>query len=154
MRYSHQLKKSSIEMKHTNVSENNVTTKGSLQTLAVTPDLPELEGNLTAVMAKVKYTATDCQACRKSEHPGRCYTSNNIISVLLDSGSDGDLWFHEKGTPMHFLYLTRQVPLPWHTSNGSFLTKGRSQVVLKFFEYSNSWEYTVTPDVVEYDKKE
>jgi hypothetical protein len=39
-------------------------------------------------------------------------------------------------------------------SNGSFLTKGRSQVVLKFFEHSNSQEYTVTPDVVEYDKKE
>jgi len=36
----------------------------------------------------------------------------------------------------------------------SIKKKGRSQVVLKFFEYSNSWEYTVTPDVVEYDKKE
>ena len=33
------------EMKHTNVSENNVTTTGSLETLAVTPDLPKLEGN-------------------------------------------------------------------------------------------------------------
>jgi hypothetical protein len=39
-------------------------------------------------------------------------------------------------------------------SNGSFLTKGRSKVVLKIFEYSNSREYIVTPDVVEYDKKE
>jgi hypothetical protein len=47
------------EMKHTNVSENNVTTKGSLKTLAVTPDLPELDGNVTAVVANVKYTATD-----------------------------------------------------------------------------------------------
>ena len=35
----------------------------------------------------------------------------------------------------------------------SFLTKGRSKVTLKFFEYSNSWEYTVTPDIVEYDKR-
>jgi hypothetical protein len=25
---------------------------------------------------------------------------------------------------------------------------------LEFFEYSNNWEYTVIPDVVEYDKKE
>jgi hypothetical protein len=81
-------------------------------------------------------------------------TSNSIITVLLDSDSDGDLWFHEKGMPMHFPYLTRQVPLLLHMSNGSFLTKGRSKVVLKFFEYSNSREYTVTPDVVEYDKKE
>jgi hypothetical protein len=37
--------------------------------------------------------------------------------------------------------------------NGSFLTKGRSKVILKFFEYSNSWEYTVTPDSVVYDRK-
>jgi hypothetical protein len=27
--------------------------------------------------------------------------------VLLDSGSGGDLMFHEKGKPMHFPYLTR-----------------------------------------------
>ncbi len=38
-------------------------------------------------------------------------------------------------------------------SNGSFLTKGRSKVTSKFFEYSNSQEYTVTPDIVEYDKR-
>ena len=49
-----------IEMKPTNVSQNNVTTKGSLKARAVTPDLPKLEGNVTAVGAKVKYTATDC----------------------------------------------------------------------------------------------
>ena len=46
--------------------------------------------------------------------------------------------------------MTRQVSLSWHMSNGSFLTKGSSKVFLKFFEYSNSWEYTVTPDVFEY----
>ena len=54
---------------------------------------------------------------------------------------------------MHFPYLTRQVPLSWHMLNGSFLTKGRSKVTLKFFEYSNSREYTVTPDIVEYGKR-
>ena len=61
--------------------------------------------------------------------------------------------FHEKGMPMNFTYLTRQVPNSWHMSNGSFLTKGRSKVSLKFFEYSDSKEFLVTPDVVEYDKK-
>ena len=50
------------------------------------------------------------------------------------------------------IYMTRQVPNSWHTSNGSFLTKGRSKVSLKFFKYSNSKESLVTPDVVEYDK--
>ena len=33
------------------------------------------------------------------------------------------------------------------------LTKERSKVTLKFFEYSNSQEYTATPDIVEYDKR-
>ena len=54
---------------------------------------------------------------------------------------------------MHFPYLTRQVPNSWHTSTGSFLTKGRSKISLRVFEYSKSKEYLVTPDVVEYDKK-
>ena len=82
------------------------------------------------------------------------HPSNAVIKVLLDSGSDGDFMFHEKGTHMLNPYLTRQVPTSWHnTSNGNFLTKGRSEVNIKFFEYSNSKEYQVTPDVVEYDKK-
>jgi hypothetical protein len=98
-------------MKHTKASENNVITKESLRALEVTADLPELEGNVTVVVAKMKYTATKGQTCRSHEHPGRRCTSNNVIRVLLDSGSDGDLWFYEKGTPMHFPYLTRQVPL-------------------------------------------
>ena len=38
-------------------------------------------------------------------------------------------------------------------SNGNFLTKGRGKVCLKFFEYSNSKEYLVTSDFVEYEKK-
>ena len=61
--------------------------------------------------------------------------------------------FHEKGTSMHFPYLTRQVPISWHTSNESFLTKGRTEVIIRFFNYSNSKEYTVSPDLVEHDKK-
>jgi len=44
------------------------------------------------------------------------------------------------------------VQKSWHTSNGSFLTKGRSKINLKLFEYSNSKEYLVTPDIVEHDK--
>jgi hypothetical protein len=59
---------------------------------------------------------------------------------------------HFPGTPMHFPYLARQVPLSWNASNGSFLTKERSKVTFKFFEYSNSREYTVTHGFVEYDK--
>ena len=76
-----------------------------------------------------------------------------IIKVLLDSGSDGDLLFHEKGTGKHFPYLTRQVPKSWCTSNGVFHTKGKASVQVKFFEYSNSKRVKLTPDVVEYEEK-
>jgi len=103
--------------------EINSTTRESFKTLDDASNPPDSEGCVTAVVAKVKYQATKGLTCRKSKHHGRCCTSNNIIRVLLDSGSDGDLWFHEKGTPMHFPYLIRQMPLSWHTSNGSFLNK-------------------------------
>ena len=53
---------------------------------------------------------------------------------------------------MHSPYLTRQVPNSWHTSNGSFLTKGRIKVSLKVFEYSNRTEFLVAPYAVKYDK--
>ena len=33
-----------------------------------------------------------------------------LIRVLLDSGSDGDLKFHQKGAPKYYPYTTRQVP--------------------------------------------
>ena len=52
---------------------------------------------------------------------------------------------------MHFPSLTRPVTKSWNMLNGSFLTKGRSKVNLKFFEYSNNREYLVTPDIVEYN---
>ncbi len=37
--------------------------------------------------------------------------------------------------------------------NGCVHTKRRGEVTLKFIEYSNSKEYSVNPDVVEYDEK-
>jgi hypothetical protein len=42
------------------------------------------------------------------------------------------------------------VPKSWHTSNGSFQTTGRGKIRVKFFEYSNSKEYLLQPDIVEY----
>ena len=78
------------------------------------------EGRVTAVVAKEKYhTATKNQAKQKFKHSAWSCPRNTIIKVLLDSGSDGDLMFHEKGTHMHFPYLTRQVSLLWHTSIGA-----------------------------------
>ncbi len=111
------------------------------------------KGRVTAVVAKTKYQiGTKNQAMQRVEQSARSRPSNEVIKVLLDSGSDGNLMSHEKGSPMHFPYLARQVPNSWCTLNVSFLTKGRSEVSLKFFEYSNSIEFLVAPDVVKYDK--
>ncbi len=61
------------------------------------------EGRVTAVVAKVKYQkATKNQAPQRIECSARSRPSNEVIQVLLDSGSDGNLMFHEKGMPMHF----------------------------------------------------
>jgi len=59
--------------------------------------------------------------------------------------------FHKKGTPKYFPYLTRQVPKPWCTSNGTFHTEGKGSIAVKFFEYSNSKGLYIQPDIVEYD---
>jgi hypothetical protein len=112
------------------------------------------EGRVTVVVAKARYHKTSKnQTQQRHKNSAGSRTSNSVIKHLLDSGSDGDLMFHEKGMPMHFPYLTRQVPTSWHMTNGNFLTKGRSKVNLKFFEYSNSKQYLITPYIVEYDKK-
>jgi hypothetical protein len=110
------------------------------------------KAGVTAIIAKLVHNKADSQSSSGLKHQSKSRKSN-LIRVLLDSGSDGDLWFQEKGTKSRFPYLTRQVPKSWHTSNGSFLTKGRGEVNLTFFEYSNSKRFMIKPDIVEYDPK-
>ncbi len=93
--------------------------------------------------------ATESQASRACKQPLRSHPSNKI-NIILDSGSDGDLIFLPKGKDKPFPYLTRQVPKSWHTSNGSFPTTQGRKIRVKFFDYSNSKEYFLQPDVVEY----
>ena len=96
----------------------------------------------------LRYTVNKNQANRKNKQPGQHCSSNQNLRVWQDTGSDQDLMFHRKGTIMHIFYLTRQVPISWHTWNGSFLTKRRTEVTLRFFNYSNSKEYTISLDLV------
>jgi len=103
---------------------------------------------VTALVA-IMEPATESQASRVSKQPLRSRPSNKI-KVLLDSGLDRDLIFLPKGKDKPFPYLTRQVPKSWHTSNGSFQTTGQGKIRVKFFDYSNSKEYFLQPDVVEY----
>jgi hypothetical protein len=70
---------------------------------------------VTAIIAKLVYNKANSQSSSGLKHQSNSLKSN-LIRVLLDSGSDGDLWFQEKGTKPRFPYLTRQVPKSWHTS--------------------------------------
>ena len=63
----------------------------------------EQEGRDTAVVAQARYQrVTENQTKQNFEHSARSCPSNEVIKVLLDSGSDSDLMFHEKEIPMHF----------------------------------------------------
>ncbi len=134
-----------------NVSKDNTTMKTTNKgkTQHKSKDTKERLG-VTAVIA-IMEPATESQSSRAHKQPLRSRPSNKI-RVLLDSGSDGDVYFLPKGKDKPFPYLTRQVPKSWHMSNGSFQTNGRGKIRLKFFEYSASKEYTVQPDIVEYDE--
>jgi hypothetical protein len=102
---------------------------------------------LVAIMEPV----AESQSSRAYKQPLRSRPSNKI-KVLLNSGSNGYLYFLPKGKDKPFPYLTRQAPKSWRTSSGSFQTNGRGKLRLKFFEYSASKECTIQPDIVEYDK--
>jgi len=71
------------------------------------------------------------------------------ISVLLDTGSSGDLLFIQKGK-IYIPIVRRAVPQSWNTSNGTFQTKKVGDIELSFLDYSTSKRVRVTPDIVEY----
>ena len=48
--------------------------------------------------------------------------------------------------------MVRQDPKNWSTLNRDFQTKGKGSLGVNFFEYSNSKEVFLTPDIVEYDE--
>ena len=112
-------------------------------------DPPEDIGVMALVA--IMEPATENLASKGPHIPLRSCPSNKI-RVLLDTGSNGDLFFHEKGKPKPFPYLTRKVPKSWHTSNGTFHMHGRGKLIIKFLDYSASREYLVKPDVVENDE--
>ncbi len=134
---------------HNDVSEdiNDVFTDNV--TMKTTNTNTKNKLGVTALIALMK-PATESQSSRAYKQPLKSRPSNKI-KVLLDSGSNGDLYFLQKGKDKPFPYLTRQAPKSWRTSNESFQTNGRGKIRLKFFEYSASREYTIQPDIVEYD---
>jgi hypothetical protein len=106
------------------------------------------EGRTTAIVAVMRVRP-------KPGHHPQCsnkHYKQKLVRVLLDSGSDGDLIFVDKDKPMLLPSSKRLVPQSWNTLNGMFQTKGKAEIDLNFFKYSNSKKYLAEPDIVEYDK--
>ena len=142
--------KTNVSNDNDNVSSDNITMKTQKMDNNPSPKISTKEKLGVTALIAIMEPATESQSSRVNKQPLRSRPSNKI-RVLLDSGSDGDLYFLPKGNDKPFPYLTRQTPKSWRTSNGSFQTNGRGKIRLKFFEYSASREYMIQPDIVEYD---
>jgi hypothetical protein len=101
------------------------------------------EGSNTAVVAVMRGSPKDGYTLQHSNK----HCKQNIMRVLLDSGSNSNLIFVNKDKPILLPYLKRLVPQSWNTLNGIFQTRRKSRVELNFFEYSDSKKYHVEPDV-------
>ncbi len=73
-----------------------------------------------------------------THHCSNKHCKQRLVRVLLDSGSDGDLIFASKDTPMLLPYSKRLVPQSWNTLNGIFQTKHKAWLELNFFDYLGS----------------
>ena len=73
--------------------------------------------------------------------------------VLLDSGSDGDIFFQpkSKNKAKTVPYTKRLVPQIWQTSMGQFRTDKVGDFSLTFPEYSGSKQIRLRPDIMDYD---
>jgi hypothetical protein len=91
----------------------------------------------------------------KHGHHRQCSNKHykpKLVRVLLDSDSDGNLVFVDKGKPMLLPSSKKLVPQSWNTLNGRFQTKRKAETELNFFEYSDSKRYLAEPDIVKYDR--
>ncbi len=75
---------------HTNIG----TTSSEVDTDASCSEYDKEEAKTTVVIAA--FIPTEQPLAKIMRHKSG-QVKNNLIKVLLDSGSDGDLWFHKKG---------------------------------------------------------
>ncbi len=94
-------------------------------------------------MVAITEPATESQKFSRKKLPLTSRPSKKI-KVLLDSGSDGDLHFLQKGTVKPFPYLIRLGPKSWHTSNRRFQMNGRANLRVKIFDYTTTREFFYT----------
>ena len=87
---------------------------------------------------------------------GHCNSRKHITPlwrVLLDSGSNGDIFFQpkSKNKAKTVPYTKRLVPQIWQTSMGQFRTDKVGDFSLTFPEYSGSKQIRLRPDIMDYD---
>jgi hypothetical protein len=122
--------------------------EGILKKKSILPNKDPPEGKTTAIVAVMRGRP-------KQSHHRQCsnkHYKQNLVRVLLDSGSDGDLVFVDKEKPVLLPFSIRLVPQSWNTLNGMFQTKHKAELKLNFFKYFNSKRYLAEPDIVKYDK--
>ena len=81
-------------------------------------------------------------------------TTHKFFKILLDSGSDGDLYFVQEGSKPRTTVRRRVTAQRWRTSNGTFHTKKVAMLNLSLPEYSSSKIFHVEADIVEVPKHE
>ena len=82
------------------------------------PSPSMINQKVTALVAVIDTAAEDLASGH--EQSKRCRRSSKSlftkkIRVLLDSGSDGDIWFHRKGAIKRFPQTERQMVKSYHT---------------------------------------
>jgi hypothetical protein len=112
--------------------KEEIVTKNS-----ILPKKDPPEGRIIAIVAVMRVRP------KNSHHRPRSnkHYKQKLVRVLLDSGSDGDLVFVDKDKPMLLPCSKRLVPQLWNTLNGMFETKGKAEIELDFFEYSDSKKF-------------
>ena len=80
----------------------------------------------------------------------RATQSNITWYVLLDSGSDGDIYFcHPSKDKLNVPLRKRLTPITWKTSKGSFSTEKVARICMTFPEFNASKRIFAQPDVVD-----
>lgn len=75
-----------------------------------------------------------------------------VWTVLLDSGSDDDLYFHHPSNGYSLPCKRSLAPLSWRTSCGTFETAKVGRAEFVFPDFNNSKEILLEPNIVEMPK--
>jgi hypothetical protein len=106
--------------------------------LKLAPKLKKLELNCTNLELNSKKTHSDCAKTPDPSISSGQKVKNKVISILLDSGSSGDLLFMKKGSSKCISVVKRVVPQLWGISNGTFATDRVGNIEISFVEYPAS----------------